>query len=144
MYAEQYELTLSCYFDFQFFPFDSHKCGIEFGDWNDGTRNLNLGATSVQYRGHPFITADNDSTANDSIIINNLPYPYEFRLQSLPPFEMGFGDGNYYSYTGVLITLERKSLGYLLVGYYYPTTAFALLSMISYLIDADDVRLLNS
>ena len=45
-----------------------------------------------------------------------------------------------FSFTGILVTLKRKSISHLLSSYYYPTTAFALLSMISYLIDPDSVR----
>ena len=47
-----------------------------------------------------------------------------------------------FSFTGILVTLRRKSISHLLSAYYYPTTAFALLSMISYLIDPDSVRFL--
>ena len=47
-----------------------------------------------------------------------------------------------FSFTGILVTLKRKSISHLLSAYYYPTTAFALLSMISYLIDPDSVRFL--
>ena len=47
-----------------------------------------------------------------------------------------------FSFTGILVTLKRKSISHLLSSYYYPTTAFALLSMISYLIDPDSVRFL--
>ena len=47
-----------------------------------------------------------------------------------------------FSFTGILVTLRRKSISHLLSAYYYPTTAFALLSMISYLIDPESVRFL--
>ena len=131
-YAEQYELTISCHFHLQYFPFDSHKCHIEFGDFWHATQELNLTGTTIWLRGYPAIMPE-----DDPLIINDLPYPYEFKLKSLPAFEIHY---NYnYSKTGVLLTLERNSIGYLLVGYYYPTTAFALLSMISFLIDADIV-----
>ena len=134
VYAEQYELTLSCYFHLRLFPFDSHKCSIEFGDLYYETRYLNLSTTTIVLRDAPAIMPHDDPTQ-----INNLPYPYEFKLQSLPAFEIEF-NGYIMSFTGVLLKLERKSIDYLLSGYYYPTTAFALLSMISYLIDADIVR----
>ena len=134
-YIEQYQLTLSCHFHLSHFPFDSHKCSIEFGSLWYETEFLNLSATTVQLRGYPNITPKDGPT-----IIADLPYPYELQIESLPAFEIDFNDGYNYSFTGALLTLERKSIDYLLVGYYYPTTAFALLSMISFLIDADIVR----
>ena len=134
-YVEQYELTLSCHFYLSHFPFDSHKCRIEFGSLWYETKSLNLSATIVQIRGYPDITPKDGPT-----IITDLPYPFEFQIESLPAFEIDFNDGYKYSFTGALLTLERKRIDYLMVGYYYPTTAFALLSMISYLIDADIVR----
>jgi hypothetical protein len=134
VYDEKFELTFSCHFHLSSFPFDSHKCRIEFGDFWYETRNLNMSATKVILRDYPGITPK-----DDPIIINDLPYPYEFKLESLPPFEIDV-DGYIYSFTGAVLTLERKSIGYLMSGYYYPTTAFALLSMISYLIDPDIVR----
>ena len=135
VYAEQFELTLSCQFHLTSFPFDSHKCRIEFGDLYYETRFLNLNATTIWLRDYPFITPE-DGPA----IINNLPYPYKFQIESLPAFEINFNGSTVYSFTGALLTLERKSIGSLMSGYYYPTSAFALLSMISYLIDADIVR----
>ena len=135
-YVQQYELTFSCHFHLKHFPFDSHKCRIEFGNYWDETKDLNLSATNIILRGYPTIT-----TEDDPIIINNLSYPYKFQLESLPAFEIDYNSTGFkYSFTGVLLTLERNSIGYLMVGYYYPTAAFALLSMISYLIDADIVR----
>ena len=133
VYAEQFELTLSCQFHLTSFPFDSHKCRIEFGDLYYETRFLNLNATTIWLRDYPFITPE-DGPA----IINNLPYPYKFQIESLPAFEINFNGSTVYSFTGALLTLERKSIGSLMSG--YPTSAFALLSMISYLIDADIVR----
>ena len=133
-YAEQYEMTLSCHFHLQSFPFDSHKCLIEFGDFWYKPKFLNLSATKLAVRDHLAITPE-----DDPIIIKDLPYPYEFKLESLPAFEIPY-DGTNYSFAGAVITLERNSINSLMVGYYYPTAAFALLSMISYLIDADIVR----
>ena len=134
VYGEQYELTLSCHFQFQFFPFDSHKCRIEYGDLIYKTEKLNLSAATITRRGYPALTYE-----DDPFIINDLPYPYEFQLEALPAFQIN-SNGKNWSFTGAVLTLERKSVGYIMGGYYYPTTAFALLSMISYLIHPDAVR----
>ena len=113
IYLEQYELTLSCQFHLSSFPFDSHKCRIEFGDLWDETKKLKLSPAIAQYRGHPDIKPEDDPT-----IITDLPYPYKFQLESLPAFEVDLKGGYVYSFTGALLTLERKSIGSLLVGYY--------------------------
>ena len=64
--------------------------------------------------------------------------PFDFELQSLPKSNISWQNFPF-SYTGMKITMKRKILGDLLVGYYYPTAAFALLSMISFLINPDVV-----
>ena len=98
------------------------------------TETLNLSATIITRRGYPALTYE-----DGHVIINDLPYPYEFQLEVLPAFQIN-SNGENYSFTRAVITLERKSIGYIMGGYYYPTTAFALLSMISYLIHPDVVR----
>ena len=78
--------------------------------------------------GHPHITI------SDSVL------PFIFELKALLSFNKQFvRDKPNKSFTGMIMTLKRKSLGRLMTGYYYPTTAFALLSMISFLIDPDVV-----
>ena len=68
---------------------------------------------------------------------DHLPSPYKFELAPLPSKEIMYDE--LYSYTGMILKLERNSLGKLLSGFYYPTTAFAILSLISYLINPDVV-----
>ena len=77
------------------------------------------------------------------IILDNLAFPYEFQLRSLPVFQKSNSYGYTYSYTGMLMKIKRKSLGQLLPGFYYPTASFALLSMISFLIQPDKVSAFN-
>ena len=74
----------------------------------------------------------------DPIIIDNSPLPFEFRLNPLATKEEDNGFYNV-SKTGMCIKFKRKSFGLLLGGYYYPTTAFALLSMVSFVINPDVV-----
>ena len=75
----------------------------------------------------------------DPIIIKNSPFPYEFQLKAIPSFEKVYNGFGAYSYTGMTFNLRRKSLGQLLSGYYYPTGSFAVLSLISFLINPDQV-----
>ena len=74
----------------------------------------------------------------EPIVINSLPYPFEFQLSSLKSYEKKL---NYfkYSHTGMILKLERNSLGMLASRYYYPTGSFAILSLISFLINPDIV-----
>ena len=73
-----------------------------------------------------------------------MPFPFEFILETLPPFATVYDlqeicRDETYSFAGILIKMKRNSVGQLLCGYYYPTTSFALLSMISYLIKPEKV-----
>ena len=53
-------------------------------------------------------------------------------------YEMRY-NGKPFSYTGMHLMLKRKTMGHLDSAYYYPTSSFAILSMISYLIKPDMV-----
>ena len=70
----------------------------------------------------------------DPIIINNLPYPFEFQLESIEAYALRNN-----SHTGMILKMKRKSLGLLASRYYYPTATFAIISSISFLIHPDVV-----
>ena len=82
-------------------------------------------------------------TGEPPLILSNLTFPYEFHLQSLPVFQKSNSYGSTYSYTGMVMKIQRKSLGQLLSGYYYPTASFAVLSIISFLIKPEKVSAWN-
>ena len=75
------------------------------------------------------------------LILNTMEHYFHkhYNTKALPIFEKIDSYGNAHSYTGMLIKMKRKSLGFLLGSYYYPTGIFALLSMISFLISPDIV-----
>ena len=131
-YGVQLQLTFSCHFDFAAFPFDSHDCPMEFGERLKTTKDVTYNASHIIYGN------ESQRIGEHPIIINNLVFPYEFHLQSLSEFQK-FNSYDYHSYTGMLMKVHRKSLGQLLSGYYYPTGSFALLSMISFLINPEKV-----
>ena len=82
------------------------------------------------------------STSDGPMMLNNLPLPYEIKVESQKAsekFDRYMGVKFKTSQTGMCLTMTRTSRGHLGSGYYYPTTAFALLSMISYLINPDIV-----
>ena len=132
-YSEEVKLVLSCDFNFETFPFDSHKCQLTYGDDILCANNLKLTTAKIQYDMIK-ITKDTDSP----IILKHLPSPFEFQIDSIPTFQKSF-DCNY-SYTGMSLKITRKSPGQLLSGFYFPTASFALLSLISFMINADVVR----
>ena len=132
-YGVQLQLTFSCHFDFAGFPFDSHECPMEFGERLKSTKDVTYNAPHIIYFN------ESQRFGEHPIIINNLVFPYEFQLQSLSEFQKFNSYGSTYSYTGMLMKVQRKSLGQLLSGYYYPTASFALLSMISFLINPEKV-----
>ena len=133
VYGVPLQLTFSCRFDFAGFPFDSHECPMEFGERLKDTKDATYNTSHITYGN------ESQRIGEHPIIINNLAFPYEFHLQSLPVFQKSNSYGSTYSYTGMVMKIQRKSLGQLLSGYYYPTASFALLSIISFLIKPEKV-----
>ena len=133
--GETFQLSFSCNFDFSEFPFDSHDCPIEYGSGFFTQQQVRLNKIQAVF--------GNISTkfGGDPIILDKLPFPFEFQIVVLTNFEITRIYGLTYSYTGVVLKMRRKSPGQLLCGYFYPTAAFALLSMLSFLIKPDVVRI---
>ena len=135
-YGEKFKITFACKFNFTNFPFDSHECPLEFGADNKYTSKvLRHNSSHIMYE------SKSNRIGEPPIILEDLPFPFEFQLESLAAFEKVSTYGRKYSYTGMLIRLRRKSLGQLLSGYYYPMGSFALISMASYLIKPKVVSL---
>ena len=135
VYAEALKVKFSCQFDFKKFPFDSNQCCLTYGDFIFGT-NVTLGSPNIIY--------DNMITEDGPIILNSLPFPFMVKITEKPTFvKIDRFDMKEYSRAGMCIALTRTNRGNLDSGYYYPSTAFALLSMISYLINPDIVSLLK-
>ena len=107
-------------------------------DFSQLITSLILGTSEITFKSAT-IAFGNTKTrfGEDPLVLNDLPFPFQFNLESLPAFEKTYDD--VYSYTGMLLKIKRTSLGQLLSGFYYPTGAFAFLSMISYLINPDVV-----
>ena len=135
VYAEVLKVKFSCPFNFKNFPFDSNQCCLTYGDFIFGT-NVTFGSPNIIY--------DNMITEDGPIILNSLPFPFMVEITEKSTFVKK--DRFYkkeYSRAGMCIALTRTNRGNLDSGYYYPSTAFALLSMISYLISPDIVSLLK-
>ena len=132
IYAEALKVKFSCPFNFKNFPFDSNQCCLTYGDLAYGTNNVTLGTAKIFY--------DNMTTEDGPIIVNSLPFPFMVKITEKATFEKRDKfNKKKYSRSGICMDLTRTSRGRLDSGYYYPMAAFALLSMISYLINPDIV-----
>ena len=137
VYQEEVQLSFTCPFNFENYPFDSQVCTLEFGSNSWPTSSVRLKPARITY--DQVSPPMKHSLAEDPIILNDLPIPFEFEFNFNPAFEK-MNDYNYsYSYAAMEIKMERKTLGELLSGYYYPMAAFAILSVISYLIKPEMV-----
>ena len=133
----KFQLTFSCKFDFTEFPFDSHECPLEYGDGVLTQDFMRFNTTVASFGAFGNLST---KSGGNPIILNNLTFPFEFQLVSLPAFELVNRKKAVFSYTGIVLKIRRISPGQLLIGYFYPTASFALLSMISFLIEPDMVR----
>ena len=131
-YTEVAVLKLFCNFDFTNFPFDAHECNLTYGD--------GIYESDVIWLNSAIVKFDEKETkpGEDPIVINSLPYPFEFQLTSLKSYEKKLNHFKH-SATGMNLKLKRNSLGMLASRYYYPTGSFAILSLISFLINPDIV-----
>ena len=132
-YGEDFKITFSCDFHLAKYPFDSHHCPLYFGDERYNSSQLKFNTIRISYK------MDETWKEVDPIIIDNSPLPFEFQLNPLATKEKNNSFYNV-SKTGMRLSIKRKSFGLLLSGYYYPTTSFALFSMVSFIINPDVVN----
>ena len=133
VYREEVQLSFSCPFKFENYPFDSNECTLEFGSQAWPTKKLQLKTLRLIYE---------DVLINleeGPLILNDSPHPYEFEFNLTPVFDKTDVNNISFSYAGMKIKMKRKTLGKLMSSYYYPMAAFAFLSTISFLIKADVV-----
>ena len=135
-YGEEFQLTFPCRFHLSKFPFDSHECLIYFGDERFAMHELMIDYITLFYGS---IQSIETSVGGDPLILDDLSLPFGLEMEVLSIKENDNGGYNV-SKAGILIRIERQTLGQLLSGYYYPTTSFALLSLVSFLIHPDVVR----
>ena len=131
-YGEEFKITFSCNFHLAKYPFDSHDCPLYFGDDNYNISLLIFNPIRILYK------MDETWKEFDPLIIDHSPLLFKFEINPLATKEQDNGFDNV-SKTGMCIQFKRKSFGLLLGGYYYPTTLFALFSMVSFIINPDVV-----
>ena len=137
MYVEALQMKFSCHFDFTHFPFESHTFCIEYGSVQGNSDHVVLNPAIVTY--------GNRTTGDAPFELNDLPFPFHIKIESLPTSRKFNPDRKKtYDYTGMCFKIDRTTRGQLLSGYYYPTASFAFLSTISYLINPDVVSIYYS
>ena len=131
-YVEDLQITFFCQFQFIDYPFDSHDCTLNYSDKTLGLmNNVTLTPAKINFGNIQHKLGD------DPIILDHLPF--ELKLTSLPSFNKIGGSGQAISTTGMHLKMKRKDFGKLLASYYYPMASFAVLSLISFLINPDIV-----
>ena len=106
MYGEEIQLKFSCEFHFENYPFDSHVCKMAYGSQTLGSNKMAFNSSKIVYENRMYTLED------EPIILQNLPYPFEFKLDPLPAFlksDPNEEDSN--SFTGMVIEMRRTSLG---------------------------------
>lgn len=129
------QVHINCKFQFRMYPFDAQTCDLIYGDPMQGIEWLKLSPPLVRFQ--RFST----NFSLDPILLQNTDEVYDWisleSLESFPYFESGFE----YSYTGMRIRMKHRSLGLLFGSFYVPTSIFSLLSLVSYTITPESVRL---
>ena len=135
-YGEEFQLTFPCLFNLSKYPFDSHECSVYFGDERYTTDELMIDSvTLIDWNSYIYYSVQD----SEPLIPKDVSLAgFGLELEVLPIREKYVGYN--INMAGILIRVKRNSLGGLLSGYYYPTASFAVLSIMSFLINPDVVR----
>ena len=135
-HAETWRITIFCPFDFGNFPFDKHECNFTFGTIDNSIKTVKFTPVVIQHNGQK------SSLGQPGLdIVSNL-LPFNMKITSLETFLVESSDlysSQVTDHAGFNIQFSRKSLGGLVGGFYGPTAIFAILSMISFLINPEVV-----
>ena len=131
-YAELIQETLTCDFQFHTFPFDEHECYLRFHNPHLIKAFLILTPTKI------YVHSKSTNISQPALNIDNSRLPYVITVESIEP---SMTQSTIYDYvnSGLKFKLQRRSIGQLLGGYFGPTAIFALLSLISFIINPDIV-----
>ena len=131
-YAELIQETLTCDFKFNKFPFDEHECYLRFHNPHLIKSFLTLTPTKI------YVHSKSTNVSQPSVSIDNSRLQYTITVDSI---ETTMTQSTVYEYvnSGLKLKLQRRNIGQLLGGYFGPTAIFALLSLISFIINPDIV-----
>ena len=80
------------------------------------------------------------SDGHKPLYIDQILLPFKIEVESKKPWTIEI-DGYNYSHTGMRIHLYRHDLGLLMGGFYLPMALFSTLSLISFAINPEVVRI---
>ena len=133
MFYQAVKVKFTCHFDFEHYPFDSHECHLDFGLLQN-TFNESIIMECIKILGK-------DSKARflkGRVKIPNQHLPYKFSIWAKESFP--WYNYDYFSpFSGIIILAQRDALGTLIFEFYLPTGVFAVLALISFLINPDVV-----
>ena len=132
-YAEVLKITISCNFIFNAFPFDSHVCHFNLQDTKYTVNEVELLSPAFFYYSH---FADIDGKKAIQVDTQTIPYYIKIHVNTSDTF---LHKGETFTRCGITLKLQRKSIDLLLESFYMPSSFFAVLSMISFLIHPDKV-----
>ena len=131
-YAELIQETLTCDFKFNKFPFDEHECYLRFHNPHLIKSFLTLTPTKI------YVHSKSTNVSQPSVSIDNSRLQYTITVDSIET-TMTQSTVDEYVNSGLKLKLQRRNIGQLLGGYFGPTAIFALLSLISFIINPDIV-----
>ena len=132
-YLETLKVEFYCSFDFTNFPFDQHKCNINFGSLGVSIKYIRLSPTKIIYSGN------STKFGGKMMKISSTRIPFDMKVESTEPFNI-LDAGYNYSHAGFKLYFYRNEIGGLLSGFYLPTGLLAIMSMISFGINPEVVK----
>ena len=124
--------TFYCDFDFQFYPFDNHKCYLRFYNIRSSAQYLKFTPTQI------YVNSSSTNLTETPLSIETYRLPYAITVESIPT---GITLNEKWSYinSGIVFNIRRNDIGQLIGGFFGPTAIFTFISLVSFLIDPDVV-----
>ena len=130
-------MTSECKMDFANFPFDNQYCNWYMRSQNVNAKDLTLNRISIATDSNNEVKGYD---VNEPALLPSIGISFDVTVLSLDSFERRMGDYNI-SVAGLRFHLQRKpkEAQRLLTSYFFPTGAFAMLSLCSFFIKPDMV-----
>ena len=79
---------------------------MAYGSQTLGSKKMAFNTSKINYESRMYTLGD------EPIILQNLPYPFEFKLETIPSYLKSDSKyGNSFSITGMVIKMRRTTLG---------------------------------